>query len=63
MQLDLFEERARLEEIRKILSGFTPDGFDDSSYMFPVDSSFLGRESGFYIYQITFANTIEESQT
>lgn len=53
----------RLEEIRKILTGFTPAGFDDSSWMFPVDQSFLGREKEYYIYQITFANTIEESQT
>jgi len=53
----------RLEEIRKILSGFTPTGFPDSSYMFPIDQSFLGREKEYYIYQITFGNTIEESQT
>ncbi len=50
------------QEILRVLSGFTPDGFEDSSYMFPIDRSFLGREAQYYIYQITMGNTIEESQ-
>lgn len=51
-----------LEDIRTILSGFTPAGFDDSSYLFMVEKGFLEKRSGFYIYQITMAHTLEESQ-
>jgi len=52
-----------LEEIRTILSGFTPAGFDDSTILWPVDSGFLSKSTSFYIYQITFSHQIEESET
>lgn len=52
----------RIEEIRTILSGFTPTGFDDSGVLWPVNAGFLERQSGFYIYQITLAHQIEESE-
>jgi len=51
-----------IEEIRQILSGFTPAGFDDSSVMWPVDAGFLERRNGFYVYQITMSHQIEESE-
>ena len=54
---------ALLEEIRTILSGFTPDGFDDSTILWPVDSGFLSKTTAFYVYQITFSHQIEESET
>lgn len=52
----------RIEEVRKILSGFTPPGFEDSTVLWPVDAGFLAREKGTYIYQLTMAHQIEESE-
>ena len=51
-----------LEEIRTILSGFTPTGFDDSSVLFPVAQGFLSESHGFFVYQITMAHSIEEAE-
>lgn len=51
-----------IEEVRTILSGFTPAGFDDAGVLFPVSSGFLQEEHGFFVYQITMAHTIEESE-
>lgn len=51
-----------LEQVRTILSGFTPTGFDDAGVLFPVSSGFLERTHGFYVYQITMGHSIEESE-
>ena len=51
-----------LEEIRTILSGFTPAGFNDAGVLFPVDQGFLEKRKGFYVYQITMGHTLEESE-
>lgn len=53
---------AIMEEIRTILSGFTPAGFDDCGVLFPVSAGFLERVNGFYVYQYTFGHTIPESE-
>lgn len=52
----------RIEEIRTNLSGFTPDGFDDAGVLFPVSAGFLEKRNAFYVYQITMAHEIEESE-
>jgi hypothetical protein len=51
-----------IETIRTALSGFTPDGFDDCSVLYPVSAGFLERVGGFYAYQITMGHKIEESE-
>lgn len=51
-----------LEEIRDILTGFTPTGFDDCGKLFQVSQGFLEKRKGFYVYQITMGHTLEESE-
>lgn len=51
-----------LEEIRTILSGFTPTGFEDSSVLFPVSQGYLSETHGFFVYQITMGHFIEEAE-
>lgn len=52
-----------IEDIRTILSGFTPASFPDSSVLEPVNSGYVSRVHGFYVYQITFSHTIKESES
>ncbi len=52
-----------MEDIRTILSGFTPAGFDDSTVLEPVEFGFLEQRHGLFIYQITFMHTIPESES
>lgn len=52
-----------LEDIRTILSGFTPASFPESSVLEPVSSGYVSRVHGFYVYQITFSHTIKESES
>ena len=56
------EAYGMLEQVRTILSGFTPTGFDDAGVLYPVSSGFLERTHGFYVYQITMGHSIEEAE-
>ena len=52
-----------IEEIRTSLSGYTITGLDDSTVLFPISDGFLDEIHNFWVYQTTFAHTIEEAES
>lgn len=52
-----------IETLRTTLSGYTPDNLDDSSVLWPVAAGFALEVHGFYVYQMSFAHEILESES